>query len=212
MDWEERSVAIDGQAGTGKSTLAKMLGARLGLDHLDTGATYRSLALIGIHDKVDLDDPKALVAAFNRHHLELGDARVILDGSDVTNEIRHPAISDAASRVATLHPVRQVLVAFQRNFVKEHNGAVAEGRDVGTVVLTRARLKVFLKADDEVRRNRRGDTPRDELEQRDFRDANREVNPLAVAPGAVVIDTSERNIAELVAEMEGLYYLGLPES
>lgn len=210
IDWEERSVAIDGQAGTGKSTLSRMLGERLGLAHLDTGATYRIAAMIAIREMVDLADSNAIVEAFSHHTMRLEGELALLDGSDVTGEIRHPAISDGASRVATLEPVRRVLVDWQRDFVRSHGGAVAEGRDIGNVVLRRAKLKIFLKADDEVRGNRRGETPRAELIERDRRDSNREADPLALANGAFVIDTSDRNIAELVSEMQGLYYLSIP--
>ena len=211
LGWEERSVAIDGLAGTGKSTLARRLGEKIGLVHLDTGATYRAVGLVAIHEGIDFADETAILSALEKHRFDYVGSRMFLAGLDISDEIRHPAISDAASQVAVLPMLRALLVAWQRDFVQAHGGAVVEGRDIGTVVLPKARLKVYLKADEEIRLKRRGDTPSMEVSQRDHRDSTRQVNPLRKAVGAIEMDTTDRNISELIGEMEGLYYLTLPE-
>ena len=211
LSWEERSVAIDGLAGTGKSTLARRLGEKIGLVHLDTGATYRAVGLVAIREGIDFADESAVISAFEEHPFDYVDSRMFLAGHDISDEIRHPAISDAASKVAVLPRLRAVLVQWQRDYVQVHGGAVVEGRDIGTVVLPKARLKVYLHADEEIRLKRRGDTPSMEVSQRDHRDSTRQVNPLRKAVGAVEMDTTDRNISELIGEMEGLYYLTLPE-
>ena len=205
-------MAIDGLAGTGKSTLASLLAQELGLAFLDTGATYRAVALLGLRKNIDTGDPQALITEFHAHEVRFEDRYLFIDGHDASSEIRRPAVSAAASQVAVHPQLRQVLVAWQRQFVKDHGGAVAEGRDVGTVVLPQASLKVFLYADEEVRIQRRAETPSLELIERDTRDSTRSAHPVVPAADAILLETSEREIAELVRELEGLYWLASGKS
>ncbi|MGH7860179.1 MAG: (d)CMP kinase, partial [Candidatus Binatia bacterium] len=149
-------IAIDGPAGAGKSTVAKMLASRLGIAYVDTGATYRLVALRAIERGVPLDDPRALasLATETMERLRLDDGALRYDGSVVGAEIRTPEVSEATSIVSAYPEVRSVLVGFQRRLVPPM-GAVVEGRDIGTVVWPEARLKVYLDARPEVRAERR---------------------------------------------------------
>jgi CMP/dCMP kinase len=183
-------IAIDGPAGAGKSTVARALARRLGFTYLDSGAMYRCVALLA------LDSPEQEPAALaGDARIDLG-ARVVLDGRDVSDAIRAPEVSEAASRVAADPGVREALVVMQRALIA-HGDWVAEGRDIGTVVAPDAELKIFLTASPEERARRRaaelGVEPQTVLAEqtlRDERDATRAHSPLAAAPGAVVLDTS----------------------
>jgi cytidylate kinase len=189
-------IAIDGPAGAGKSTVARATAERLGFTYLDSGAMYRAVALRG-------GDP-ATVAREAR--LELGE-RITLDGEDVTEQIREPWVSEAASRVASDPAVREALVEQQRRILTEGDW-VAEGRDIGTVVAPGAEVKVFLTADPAERARRRAaELGTDEqivlreLVLRDERDRTREISPLIAAPDAVPVDTTGLSLDEVVEQI-----------
>jgi cytidylate kinase len=197
-------VAIDGPAGAGKSTVARALALRLGFTYLDSGAMYRCVALLA------LDSPEREPAVLARGaQIDLG-VRVTLDGRDVSDAIRAPEVSEAASRVAADPGVREALVAKQRALIARGDW-VAEGRDIGTVVAPEAELKLFLTASPEERARRRaaelGIEPQTVLAEqtlRDERDATREHSPLAAAPGAVMLDTSGSTIEAVVERIATL--------
>lgn len=196
-------VAIDGPAGAGKSSVARAVAQALGFTYLDTGAMYRSVGLAAARDGV------APAVAAERARIELGE-RVLLDGADVTEAIRTPEASEAASRVASDPGVRKALVAQQRRIVADGDW-VAEGRDIGTVVAPDAAVKVFLTASAEERARRRAvqigaDVATVLAEQtiRDERDAGREHDPLAAADDAVLLDTTGLSLDEVVAKVSEL--------
>jgi cytidylate kinase len=193
-------IAIDGPAGAGKSTVARAAAERLGFTYLDTGAMYRAVAC---RAAADGGDP-AEVARSAR--LELGE-RVRLDGEDVTERIREPWVSEAASRVSSDPAVREALVEQQRRILSEGDW-VAEGRDIGTVVAPGAAVKVFLTADPQERARRRAaelgtdaEVVLREQAMRDERDRNREVAPLVPAPDAVPVDTTGLSFDEVVEQI-----------
>jgi cytidylate kinase len=206
-------VAIDGTAAAGKSTVAIALAKRMGYRYVDTGAMYRSVASAALRRGIALEDEDALQRLAESVTVEFqaneGGARVLVNGDDETDAIRDPAVSAAASRVSALPGVRTALVARQRT-MSAGGGLVMEGRDIGTVVLPRADLKVFLDATPEVRAGRRyaelrargldvseEDVRRQEAD-RDRRDATREHSPLRPATDAVVLDTTFRTPDEVV--------------
>ncbi len=218
-------VAIDGPAGSGKSTVARALARQLGFAYLDSGAMYRCVGLLSLESP---DAEPATLAWAARIELQgapgVGGGRdagghgskaepgstVLLDGRDVTAAIRAPEVSEAASRVAADPGVREALVAKQRSLMG-HGDWVAEGRDVGTVVAPDAELKVFLTADPRERARRRAhelgsdaDTVLAEQALRDERDSTRAHSPLAVAPGAVQLDTTGLGVEEVVDQIAGL--------
>lgn len=196
-------VAIDGPAGAGKSTVARAVAAALGFTYLDTGAMYRCVGLAALERGVD---PADVVDALR---IELGE-RVRLDGRDVTEAIRTPAVADAASRAAADPRVREALVAQQRRIVADGDW-VAEGRDIGTVVAPDAAVKVFLTASPHERARRRAAelgadvaTVLAEQTARDERDATRDHAPLVPAPDAVELDTTGLAFDEVVARVVAL--------
>lgn len=204
-------IAIDGPAGAGKSTVAQALAARLGFTYLDSGAMYRCAGLLAL--KAPDQAPAALASSA---HIELAagaDAalgRVLLDGHDVSEAIRAPEVSEAASRVAADPGVRGALVAKQRELIARGDW-VAEGRDIGTVVAPDAELKVYLTADPAERARRRatelgGDQATVMAEQtlRDARDSTRTHSPLEAAPGAVELDTTGMTIEQVVERIAEL--------
>ncbi len=191
-------VAIDGPAGAGKSTVARAVAERLRFRYLDSGAMYRALGL-SLNERDG--DPAERAREVD---IGLGDG-VTLDGEDVTARIRTPEVAEAASRVATLQPVRSALVEKQRELL--HDGAdwVAEGRDIGTVVAPDADLKVYLTASPEQRARRRADelgtdyrTVLRDQTLRDQQDQEREHSPLAAAPDSVEVDTTDLTIGQVV--------------
>jgi CMP/dCMP kinase len=211
-------VAIDGPAGSGKSTIAARLAKKLGYVNLESGAMYRALALKAMEQQVSLDDGDALRKLADDTVIQLepsGEAnRVLLDGRDVSSRIRKVDVTAAASRVSVHPPVRQLMVARQRELGKD-GGVVMEGRDIGTAVFPNAEVKIFLDADANIRAERRilQDGSRSaeetrrvlaELATRDQRDRTREASPLVPAPDAVIVDTSHKSIDEVVAEVEGI--------
>ncbi|MET0628679.1 MAG: (d)CMP kinase [Acidimicrobiia bacterium] len=208
-----RVIALDGPAGSGKSTVARGVAAALGLHTLDTGAMYRSVTLAALDAGVALGDADAVTAVAERAVVELDNGIVRLDGRDVSASIRGPEVTGAVSTVAAHPPVRALLVARQRAWVEEHDGGVVEGRDIGTVVLPDAPVKVFLTARDDVRAARRHrdeadadratavDDVQAAIDTRDRADATlgRAVRPEDAAPDALVIDTSALGADEVIA-------------
>ena len=209
-------IAIDGPAGSGKSTIAARLAKKLGYVNLESGAMYRALALKALEQQVPLDDGQALRKLAENTVVGLeprGEGnRVLLDGRDVSQRIREADVTAAASQVS-LHPsVRQLMVARQRELGKD-GGVVMEGRDIGTAVFPNADVKVFLDADASIRAERRlrqnGSSSNEgraqvlaELAVRDERDRTRSASPLVAAPDAVHVDTTHKSIDEVVAEVE----------
>lgn len=196
-------LAIDGPAGAGKSSVARAAARELGFTYLNSGAMYRSLALAALERDAS---PAALASSLDIRPGE----RVLLDGRDVTEAIRAPAVTEAASRAATDPEVRSALVALQRRMLSDGDW-VAEGRDIGTVVSPDAEVKVFLTASPEERAKRRaaelGADPQTVLAEqaiRDRRDAEREHSPLKPAAGAVVLDTTGLTFEEVVAQVVAL--------
>jgi cytidylate kinase len=196
-------VAIDGPAGAGKSSVARAVAARLGFTYLDSGAMYRAVALAALRADVGPAQVAGTVS------IDLGE-RVLLDGRDVTAEIRAPEVSEAASVAASLPAVRAAMVAQQRRLLG-HGDWVAEGRDIGTVVAPEAEVKVFLTASAEARATRRADElgidPAIVLAEqviRDQRDVEREHSPLRAADDAVSVDTTELSFDEVVARVVAL--------
>jgi CMP/dCMP kinase len=211
------TIAIDGPAGAGKSTIASRLARKLGYVNLESGAMYRALALKAIDHDASFDDEDALVklAENSRIQLEptLGGNRTLLDGRDVSSRIRERDVSEAASRVSVHPSVREWMVVHQRE-MGAGGGVVMEGRDIGTKVFPDADLKIFLDADPVVREQRRmeqhkikGDVAAEvaaELRERDRRDRTRAASPLVAAKDAVVIDSTSLSEDEVVAQVEKL--------
>ena len=204
-------IAIDGPAGAGKSTIARALAARLGLDYLDTGAMYRAVTFAAVARGVAVDDASAVAELARSVSLEVGEHGVLVDGVDATAEIRTPAITAAVSAVAANSEVRAELRARQQQWAADHGGGVIEGRDIGSVVFPDARMKLYLTASPRVRAERRvaeagGDI--DEIERaiavRDSKDSSRADSPLREADGSVVVDTTGLSIDEVLNEIEVL--------
>ncbi len=210
-------VAIDGPAGSGKSTVAKLLAASLGKAYLDTGAMYRAVTWAALDRGVELADHEALATLAAGIAIELGrDGQVEVDGVDVTRAIRAAAVNEAVSVVAAVSPVRTVMRNLQREWMTANGGGVVEGRDIGTVVFPDAQLKVFLTASPLARAQRRAserdmaegeateidrveiDRVAEELERRDHLDSSRADSPLRSATGSLILDTTDLTIAEVV--------------
>jgi cytidylate kinase len=206
-------IAIDGPAGAGKSTISRALARELGAAYLDSGAMYRCVALLSLRSPAR--EPAQLAREAS---IELRGEQVILDGRDVSGEIRAPQVSEAASRAAADAGVRAALVEKQRQLIASGDW-VAEGRDIGTVVAPRAAVKVFLTASAQERARRRAlelgaDQALVLAEQRlrDERDATREHSPLKPAAGAVTLDTTGIDVAEVVQRILVLAHAATPES
>jgi cytidylate kinase len=215
---QKLTIAIDGPAGSGKSSVARQVAGVLGYLYLDSGAMYRALALKALQRGVSLDDEERLEALARETHVELkpptaeqekagSKNRVFLDGVEVTDAIRTGEVAQGASRLATIAGVRRVLVAEQQR-AGQGGGVVMEGRDIGTVVFPDAELKIFLEASPEVRAERRwkehqekGDTLTifqvlEEVRVRDRRDRERQVSPLVRAADAVLVDNTAMDVEE----------------
>ncbi len=212
-------IAIDGPAGAGKSTIAKQLAKKLDILYVDTGAMYRAVALYLLENEVDIDDEAAVTRICRNAKLDLSQEKdgqhVFLNGRDVNPFIRTPRVSDATSRSSAYAGVREYVVASQREIAKNIS-LIMDGRDIGTVVLPDATLKIYLTADPKVRAKRRYDemiargdeadleTILQEIKERDHRDMTREVTPLRQAEDAVCVDTSYMSIEEVVDTIYGL--------
>ena len=201
-----RVIAIDGPAGSGKSTVARALAARLGLGYLDTGAMYRSVTFAALRRGIDPADADVVGRLAEGVTIELDGPQVVVDGVDATIEIRGPEVSRAVSIVAANPAVRTEMVRRQRAWVESRGGGVLEGRDIGTVVFPDAELKVYLTAAPEVRAQRRSQEVTDldyetvaaDLARRDALDQGREVSPLAEAPDAFLLDTTGLTVEEII--------------
>ena len=217
-----RVIAIDGPAGSGKSTVAQAVADRLGLEYLDTGSMYRAVAFAVLRAGGDPSDEDFAAAVARTIDVRVAAGRAWVDGVDATVEIRGPSVDRAVSVVAANPAVRAELVARQREWVRRRGGGVLEGRDIGTVVFPDAEVKIHLVADPAVRTRRRVnqsglsqkgaaaggrtyneavESVAEDLARRDRIDSTRRADPLSVAPGAVVIDTTELTFDETVEQI-----------
>lgn len=207
-----RVIAIDGPAGSGKSTIGRMLADRLGLTYLDTGAMYRAVAVVALEAALALDDDEAVTEEARRMTLSQDDGVVMVNGRDVTDLIRTPEVSAAVSKVAALPSVRDEMRLRQQKWAGDHGGGVIEGRDIGSVVFPDALLKIYLTASPEVRAARRaaqlGDTDNGAVERaliaRDVADSTRSASPLVEPDGAVTIDSSSMTTDEVLDHIVSL--------
>ena len=206
-------IAIDGPSGAGKGTVARAVAARLGYRHVDTGAMYRALAWKALHDGLDLSDEASVAAVAERARFDVEGGRITIDGHDVATAIRTPEMDRASAMVARHPAVRRVLVARQRSY-GQGGGVVVEGRDIGTVVFPDADVKIYLDASPEERARRRAADPAHTssrntqlsdvataLAERDRSDSTRTASPLAVAPDAVVMDTTGLPVDRVVEQV-----------
>ncbi|MBO5424142.1 MAG: (d)CMP kinase [Lachnospiraceae bacterium] len=207
------NIAIDGPAGAGKSTIAKLVAEKLGYVYVDTGAMYRSIALYFLNNNIDCEVDEAVVSACKKINIEIkyeaGVQQVYLNGDNVSTAIRQEAVGNMASKVAAKKPVRELLLQLQRD-IAASNDVIMDGRDIGTFVLPNADVKIYLTASVKTRAKRRydqlvekGETPdiskiEADIEQRDYQDMNREIAPLKQADDAIYLDTSDMTIDEVV--------------
>ena len=212
------NVAVDGPAGSGKSTVCKLVAKRLGILYLDTGAMYRAIAYKCVKDKKDYGDKDVVKHIINKLDLKVkyqdGKQITLLDGEDVSEYIRTPQVSMLASYISAYSFVRTKMVSLQREIAKS-NSCILDGRDIGTNVLPDCRFKFYLNASPEIRAKRRFDEDKakgvecdlqqvlKEINDRDFQDKNRAVAPLKKAKDAVEIDTSDMTVDEVVSEIVG---------
>ena len=213
------NIARDGPAGAGKSTAAKLAAKELGFIYIDTGALYRSIGVAALRNGYDTTDAEKVNSLLHEISLSLkfvdGEQRVILNGEDVSREIRLPEASMAASNVSAIPEVRAFLLEMQKKLARENN-CLMDGRDIGTVILPDAELKIFLTASAEIRAERRykelieKGTPKDydellsEIKQRDHNDSHRAVAPLKPAVDAYMLDSSDMSLEEVVAKIVSL--------
>ena len=216
------SIAIDGPAGAGKSTIAKRLASKLGFVYIDTGAMYRAITLFYVDKGIVCDDESAVIEKLEEISVSIkyidGAQHVFLNGTDVNDRIRTQAVSDNASKISAIAKVREKLVAIQQEMALSEN-VVMDGRDIGSVVLPNADLEIYLTASVEVRAQRRYneliekgqqaelETIAKEIEERDYRDMHRENSPLVRVPDAKLVDTSDLNIDEATGFCLGLFSL-----
>lgn len=206
-------VTMDGPAGSGKSTAARQLARRLGFAFLDTGAMYRAVAYASLERNLPLDDEAAVGNLARSLRMAFDGDRLIVDGNDVTDRLRTPEVTSAASRVAVLPMVREALVKLQREAARGKN-MVTEGRDQGTVVFPKAGCKFFLTADQKERARRRAleleeqgqtvdlEEVLNQIVERDERDASRDIAPLKPAEDALIIDSTSLEFEEVLARLE----------
>lgn len=201
-------IAIDGPAGAGKSTIAKALAKTLNIEYIDTGAMYRAITLKALRKGIDLDDDNAY-GFLDDTVLDIANGHVYMDGEDVSTAIRTVEVTENASVPARIAKVRTFLVDYQRK-ISESKSVVMDGRDIGTVVLPRAELKIYLDASVECRARRRMlereqsgifkslEDTMNEITTRDFKDSTRKISPLKCAEDAIVVDSSKMSIDEVV--------------
>lgn len=213
------NIAIDGPAGAGKSTIAKMVSKKLNCIYVDTGAMYRAVALFFIENGIASDDEKRIAKEIENIHVDIqfeaGDQKVLLNGKDVTEEIRAERVGNWASEISKYTVVREYLVKMQREIAAKQD-VVMDGRDIGTVVLPQANVKIYLTASSKVRAMRRYNELTQkgvfcdihDIEQgimeRDAQDMNREISPLRQAKDAILIDSSNMTIDEVVEKIVSL--------
>jgi cytidylate kinase len=222
-------ITIDGPSGSGKGTISRRLAQQLGWHFLDSGALYRLVGLGGAKHGID-NSEEMKIAEYARQldvRFEAGDPddepKIFLENQEVTSELRTETCGELASRVAAIPAVREALLERQRNF-RQPPGLVADGRDMGTTVFPQANLKIFLTASAEVRAQRRYKQLKDkgnsvslsalvhDINQRDARDSSRSVSPLVPAPDAVIVDTSEMDIAQVMKHVQDLVRQALPDT
>ncbi|AZT90382.1 (d)CMP kinase [Caldicellulosiruptor changbaiensis] len=215
------NIAIDGPAGAGKSTISKLLAKKLGYIHIDTGAMYRAIGLKVLNSNIKSNEVERILEVLNNTDIQVrlidGNQLVFLDGEDVTEKIRQPTVSMYASDVSKIKEVRERLVKIQQDLAKQ-KGVIMDGRDIGTYVLPDAELKIFLTATAEERAKRRFLELKekgyevdyyqllDEIKQRDLNDMTRELAPLRVAEDAIVIDSTNLTIEEVLQKVLELFY------
>lgn len=205
-------IAIDGPGGAGKSTIAKMVAEKMNMEYIDTGAMYRAIGWLFLKNGVDTEQEDSVDKILSETTMDFEDNHVILNGQDISGEIRTPEISRAASICSKIPSVRSKLVALQRG-IAEGKSVVMDGRDIGTNVLPNAELKVFLTADPMVRAKRRYNqlleagkeadlnSIFEDIKERDYQDTHRELNPLRQAEDAVLLDTSDMTIEEVMEQI-----------
>jgi len=207
------NIAIDGPAGAGKSTIAKLVSKKLGFIYVDTGAMYRAIALYFLNNNIDVDNNESVLSACNDIKIDIkyedNNQQVYLNGENVSSLIRQEKVGNMASKVAAKQAVRNVLLQLQRD-IAASSDVIMDGRDIGTFVLPNAGLKIYLTASVSTRAKRRYDelvskgenpdmkTIEKDIEQRDFQDMNREISPLKQADDAIYLDTSDMSIDEVV--------------
>lgn len=205
-------IAIDGPGGAGKSTIAKMVAEKMNMEYIDTGAMYRAIGWMFSKNNVNTEDSAEVQDVLNRTAIDFDNGKIFLNGEDISGEIRTPGISKAASVCSKLPEVRSKLVALQRE-IAEGKSVVMDGRDIGTNVLPNAEVKIFLTADPMVRAKRRYDqllesgkeadlnSIFEDIKERDYQDTHRELNPLQQAEDAVLLDTSDMTINQVLDEI-----------
>ncbi|MBN1572298.1 MAG: (d)CMP kinase [Deltaproteobacteria bacterium] len=202
-------ITMDGPAGSGKSSVSKEVAARLGYRYIDTGAMYRAVAVMSHELGIEPDDDEGLERLCDKINIEFVDGNIIVDGRDLSSEIRTPTADGLSSMVSSREPVRRAMIALQRKMAAR-GGVVMEGRDIGTVVLPNADAKFYITASPEIRGERRHrerlgkgeesnlDEVIEAIRDRDERDSRRELSPLKPASDAQIIDTSNLDISEVV--------------
>lgn len=215
----QQIVAIDGPAGSGKSTVARLAAEKLGFLYLDTGAMYRAATWKAMRSGADFEDSEALAASAAGTDIRFGGGRVFVDGEDVTEKLRSPEVTGSVYRLADVQGVRDAMVLLQRKLGAE-GGIVAEGRDIGTIVFPGAEIKIYLDASVSERAQRRWrelekkglgvslEEVEREITERDWRDKNRKIAPLKAAEGAVVLDTTDMTVEEVVGAVTGIAAAG----
>lgn len=205
-------IAIDGPGGAGKSTIAKMVAEKMNMEYIDTGAMYRAIGWMFSKNNVNTEDSAEVQDVLNRTAIDFDNGKIFLNGEDISGEIRTPEISKAASVCSKLPEVRSKLVALQRE-IAEGKSVVMDGRDIGTNVLPNAEVKIFLTADPMVRAKRRYNqllesgkeadlnSIFEDIKERDYQDTHRELNPLQQAEDAVLLDTSDMTINQVLDEI-----------